>query len=420
VSDEQRLADELASLRIARDERKPSPGQPRTGQRSGVAGWSVALLLVGGLAVGGFFVFREGNNRMFPDEVELGSVSLMSPAQADVTLVATGYVYARKKATVAPKTFGRLARLTVDEGDTVKDNQLIAELESADAQAQLAQVRADIASAKAKIERARADVEDAQVKFDREDALLKRGAGTQSAYDDAKTRLGSVKAQLVAAEADVRSVEARQQAVSVQLENTKVRAPFAGTVTRKLAEVGEILAPMSAQSQVGIVTLADLHDLEVQADVSESQFSKVRVGTPAEILLDAFPDHRFRGEVTDIRPTVDRAKASVTVKVKFADDPKGVFPDMAAKVSFLSKKLDDEALKAAPKLVVPADAVLDRGGGKVLFTVEDEHIKSVPVTLGPASGGVFELKNGPPPGTRVVRRPDEKLHEGSAVKEKKK
>lgn len=418
MSDEDRLADELASLRIARDDRKSSPGHSggATGRRSGTLGWIVGLLVAAGLGAGGYFLFREGNNRIFPDEVEVGSVSLMSPQQADVTLVATGYVYSRHKATVAPKTTGRLARLLVDEGDDVKENQLIAELETADANAQLSQVRADSAAAKAKVERARADVEDAQQKLDREKALLDKGAGTQMAFDDAKARLTTAKAQLAAADADRLATEARHQSASVIMENTKVKAPFAGTVTRKLTEVGEVLGPASA----GIVTIADLKDLEVQADVSESQYAKVKIGTPSEILLDAFPDKRFRGEVWDIRRTVDRAKASVTVKVKFTDDAKGVLPDMAAKVSFLSKKLDDEALKAAPKLVAPADAIVTRGTQKLLYTIDDDRIKPVEVVLGPPAGSMVELKSGPSPGTRIIRHPDEKLHEGSSVKEKKK
>jgi RND family efflux transporter MFP subunit len=421
VSEDDRLADELASLRINRDDerRESAPTRTRgatTGRRSGVAGWIVGLVALGLVGVGGFFVFREGQGRMFSQDVELGAVTLMSPAQQDVTLVATGYVYTRKKATVAPKTTGRLAHLYVDEGDQVKDGQLIAELESADAQAQLAQVRADIAAARAKVERTRADLEDAQLKFDREDALLKKGAGTQSAFDDAKARVSTNKAQLQAAEADVRSVEARQQAANVLFENTKVKAPFAGTIVRKLAEVGEVIPPAGT----GIVTLAALDNLEVQADVSESQFNKVKVGTPAEILLDAFADKRFRGEVSEIRQTVDRAKAAVTVKVRFTDAPKNVLPDMAAKVSFLTKALDAEALKAAPKLMVPADAVATRSGRQVLLTVEEGHVREEPVTLGATEGSLVTLQSGPAPGTKVIRHPDEKLKDGSAVKEKKK
>lgn len=422
VSEDDHLADELASLRIQREAQAPSRSNsrpPATGKRSGAVGWLVALVALALLGVAGFYVYREGQGRMFSQEVELGAVSLMSPAQNDVTLVATGYVYTRKKATVAPKVSGRLSRLLVDEGAQVKEGQLLAELESADAQAQLAQVHADIAAARAKVVRAKADLEDAQIKLDREEALLKRGAGTQGAFDDAKARVSSNVAQLNAADADVRSVEARQQAVAVQLENTRIKAPFAGTIVRKLAEIGEVIPPTGA----GIVTLAALDDLEVQADVSEAQFGKVKVGTPAEILLDAFPDKRFRGQVSEIRQTVDRAKASVTVKVKFTDKPeqvRGVLPDMAAKVSFLTHALDDEALKAAPKVMVPLDAVAERGGRKVLLTVDEGHVHEAPVTLGAASGSLVELTAGPNPGTHVIRHPDGILNEGSAVKEKKK
>jgi RND family efflux transporter MFP subunit len=429
VSDEDRLTDELASLRIDRDRAgraaRPSPsGDGRSG--SGLSSWLIALVLVPLLGVGGYLLMREGQGRMFPDEVELGAVTLVSPAQQDVTLVATGYVYARKKATIAPKTAGRLAKLFVDEGDQVKQDQVIAELESADAQAQLLQVRADIAAARAKIERARADVVDAETRSTREAALLQRGAGTQAAADDARTHLGSTRAQLSAAEADERAVSARLAAASVALENAKVRAPFGGTVLRKLTEVGEVIpmgSVVSGNSSGGIVSIASLDDLEVQADVAEAQFSKVREKTPAEIILDAFPDKRFRGQVSEIRRTVDRAKASVTVKVRFVDPSPGVLPDMAAKVSFLSHALDEAALRAAPKLVAPADAVVDRAGRKVLLVLEGDEgsAREVPVTVGaPMNGGMVELTAGPTTGTRVIRHPDPKMHEGSPVKEKKK
>jgi RND family efflux transporter MFP subunit len=313
---------------------------------------------------------------------------------------------------------GRLSRLLVDEGDVVKENQVLAEIESADAHAQLSQLHADILASQAKIERARADVADAELKLSREDELLKRGAGTQATFDDAKVRVAAVRAQLRAAEADERATSARQAATAVALENTKVRAPFAGTIVRKLSEVGEVLSPNSSAA-TGLFLIASLDDLEVQADVAEAQYVKVRVGTPAEIILDAFPDRRFRGRVNEIRQTVDRAKAAVTVKVGFVDDTKGVLPDMAAKVSFLSKALDQAALKAAPKLTAPADALADRGGRKVLLTIDDGHVRELAVTTGPLIGNQVELTSGPVTGTKIIRHPTEKLREGSAVKEKK-
>ncbi len=418
VSEDDRLANELASLKIDREVPRGG-GRSRAatgGRRSGTSGWIVATIVLAGLGVAGFFVFREGKGRIFPDEVELGSVGLMSPSQEDVRLVATGYVYARRKATVAPKVVGRVIHL-LDETKEVKEGQIVAELESADAAAQLAQVKADIAAARAKVERARADVTDSDTRFQREDTLLKKGAGTQAAFDDAKIRLSASKTALTSAEADVRAVEARHQAVTVALENTKVRAPFAGTVIRKIAEIGEVVTPTSQQ---GILIIASLDDLEVQADVSEAQFSKVRVGTPTEILLDAFPDKRFRGQVSEIRPTVDRAKASVTVKVKFSDDSKGVLPDMAAKVSFLAKALDEQALKAAPKVVAPTDALVTRSGHKVLFTVEDGRARELVVTPGAQFGTQTEITSGAGPGMSVIRNPPADLRDGQPVKEKAK
>lgn len=431
-AEEDSLARKLASLKIDRRqtsfESVPVPRQKRsaTPGTAPASGRSKLLLLSAGVAVlvlliAGYFVFREGRGRMFPDEVEVGTVSLASPAVQDVTLVSTGYVYTRQKATIAPKVTGRVAKLNVAEGDKVTAGQIIAELESADPQAQLAQLRADVLAAKARAERARADVADVNAKVAREEQLLKSGAGTQSSYDDARARLASFQAQQSAADAEIRAVETRQQAVAVQLENTKVRAPFAGTVVRKLAEIGEVIAiggPTGGST--GIITLAALDNLEVQADVSEAHFAQVKVGTPAEILLDAFPDRRFRGEVSEIRQTVDRAKASVTVKVKFSDPTDGVLPDMAAKVSFLSRPIDDEALKAAPKLVVPADAIVTRNGKPTVFVIDEGHVREVAITPGSTQGSTVEITTGPAAGTPLVRKPSPELHEGSPIKEKKK
>jgi len=425
MSNDERLADELASLRIDRTQRRTDPrfDGPRTPSRGGAGRLVGILVAVVALLVVGGFVWTQGKARVFAEEVELGQVTLVSPQQSDVLLVSTGYVFARRRATIAPKVQGRLAKLFVDEGALVKKDQLIGELESADALAQLAQVRADIASARARVERAEADRKDAEARAAREDDLMKRGAGTQAAVDDARNRLLATHAQESAAQAEARAAEVRQQAAQVVLENTKVRAPFDGTITRKLAEVGEVMA-FSASGTPGILSIASLDDLEVQADVAETQFSKVKVGTPGEIILDAFPDRRFRGEVSEIRQMVDRAKAAVTVKVRFLDATPGVLPDMAAKVSFLTHKLDDKELAAKPKLVAPADAVVDRDGQKVLFTVADGRAQRVAVDVagpvGASDSGLVELRAGPTTGTNVIRHPSASLAAGLPVKEKKK
>src|SRR5260370_5996542 len=325
MSDEDGLASELASLRI---DREPKRRAATSSNRLVTSAVVVVVVLLLGAA--GLLFFRRAEGSLFPEEVELGAVTLISPAHADVTLVATGYVYARKRATVAPKIIGRIARVLVDEGDRVKQNQVVAELDAGEAQAQLEQVRGDVVAAEAKVMRARADLSDAEVKLEREERLLPANATTRAAHEDAGARAESARAQLKAAQADVLAARARHSAAAVPLENTPVRAPFTGTVVHKMAEVGEVIALTGSSGKYGGFSIVELDELAVQADVSEAQLSKVKVGTPAEIILDAFPDRRFRARVREIRPMVDRAKAAVTVTGGFEGAAAALLPDQAA------------------------------------------------------------------------------------------
>lgn len=417
VSDDERLASDLQSLRIDRN----GVGAPASGKRSLLPIAIAGVLL---LAVGAALTLRGGGSNatvqsLFPDEVELGALTLVSPQQAEVTLVATGYVYALKRATVAPKIVGRIAKIYVKEGEAVKAGQLLAELDALDVAAQGAQQRAEVLAAQARVDRAKADLAEIEARVLRAQQLADKGAGAVADLDDAKLRRGTLKAQIAAAEAEERAIVARGQAISAASEATKIRAPFDGTVVRKLAEVGEPLSPtIAGGATTGLLQLATLQELEVQADVAEAQFSKVRPGTPAQIILDAFPDRTFRGAVSEIRPTVDRSKASVTVKVRFTDPTTGVFPDMAAKVSFLQKPIDDAALQQKPRLVAPKDSVVERGGKKVVLTIDQGRVRSVPVSVLGELGTMVELAPGPTTGTKVIRDPKPSLVDGSAVKER--
>jgi RND family efflux transporter MFP subunit len=167
-----------------------------------------------------------------------------------------------------------------------------------------------------------------------------------------------------------------------------------------------------------VIELADFNTLMVETDIPESRLHMVAIGSPCEIALDAFPTRRYRGEAVEINPKVDRAKATVGVKVKFVDAPEGVLPDMSARVSFLSKAMDEAALKEKPKTIVPASAVVDRGGSKVLFVLEDGVVRMRNVSVGAELGGGFEVVDGPAAGTRVVSNPPPTLVDGQRVKEK--
>ncbi|MFL5400994.1 MAG: efflux RND transporter periplasmic adaptor subunit [Myxococcales bacterium] len=405
------VADELKSLRIEREERP-----------SRLPGWATAaiagVVVIAILAV----AWKVLAPRIFVPEVETTAVSLVSPAQAQQLLVATGYVVPQRQANISPRIGGRVAKLFVEDGTVVKKGQLLAVLEDADFKAQVLQAKADVAAAKAREKRAEADLFEAQHAYDREKMVQSKGVSTPAALDQVTARLAGAKAQLEAARSETEAANARVEVARVNLENCYVRAPFDGRITQKLTDIGEIVfGALSAGTggRGGIASLADFSTLQVEADVSESQVAKLAPGTPAEIVLDAFPDRRYRGRVAEVRPRVDRAKATVTVKVAFVDEPRDVLPDMGAKVTFLTKELDAAQAKAAPVAAVQSDAVVEQGENKVVWVVGgNDEVRMAPVVTGVAMGGLVALRQGPPAGTKVVRRPNGDLRPGMRVKEK--
>ena len=405
------VADELKSLRIERNE-----------PRHTLPGWApaaIAIAVVGVVALVGWRVLAP---RIFVPEVETTAISLVSPAQAQQLLVATGYVVPQRQANISPRIGGRIAQLFVEDGTIVKKGQLLAVLEDQDFKAQVLQANADARSAEAREKKAEVDLVDAQRAFDREKVVQAKGVSTPAALDQVTARLDGAKATLNAARSETVAAKARVEVAKVNLDNCYVRAPFDGRITQKLTDIGEIVfgaVGAGAGGRGGIASLADFSTLQVEADVSESQVAKLALGTPAEIVLDAFPDRRFRAKVAEVRPRVDRAKATVTVKVAFVDDTKDVLPDMGAKVTFLAKELDEAAVNAKPIAAVQADAVVERGENKVVWVLgPDDLIRSVNVVTGAPMGGLVALREGPPAGTKVVRRPDGDLRPGMRVKEK--
>ena len=405
------LADELKSLRIDRGARG-----------RGIPGWVKGLAAVAVAAAVVWFAYQQVTDRLLIPTVETTTISLVTPTQAQQLLVATGYVVPQRKANVAPRTGGRISKILVEDGTEVKAGQLIAVLEDQDYKAQLLQAEANLKSAEARQVRAEVDERDSQRAYDREQVVQKKNVSTPAAQDTAVARLESAKAQTGASKADVNAARALVEVARVNLDNCYVRAPFAGRITQKLADIGEIVfgaVGAGAGGNGGVASLADFSSLMVEADVSESQVIKVQPGTPAEIALDAFPGRTWRGKVHEVRPKVDRAKATVTVKVAFLDDMTGVLPDMGSKVTFLSKELAQSEVKAAPTPAVQADAIGVSGENKILWVVNpDGTLSSAPVLVGPPVGGLLSLKSGPTPGTKVVERPATDLHAGMHVKEK--
>lgn len=349
-------------------------------------------------------------------EVESATVTTAYPSQSFTLLNATGYVVAQRKAAVASKATGRVEWLGVTEGSQVAENEIIARLENADVSAAMEQAAANIKVAKANLQHGEAELVDAQVAFNRNHELLAKGFISQSAYDIASARYHKAQATVWGYQASVGVAEANHRAARIAVEQTLIRAPFDGVVLTKSANIGDVVTPFSSalDAKGAVVTLADMDTLEVEADVSESNLSKVKLEQPCEIQLDALPDMRLRGVVQRIVPTVDRAKATVLVKIRFVDRDPRVLPEMSAKIAFLEKEMTAEQRTA--RTVVQPDAIIQRNGKSAVFIIEDEKAVEVPIESGEKIGDMVEVLKGPKAGDKVILHPGDGLDNGDQVK----
>jgi RND family efflux transporter MFP subunit len=403
-----RLSSDLASLRIDR-------GGPPPASRAGrLTRWvAVAVLLAAG-AIGGWRVAAPAlEARFFKTEVTLTEVALVSPAQAQVQLTSTGYVVPQTQVDVSSKLVGRVATVNAREGGNVKAGQILFELDASDQRVAVASARARVAAARARTATAKAQLAEIVQQRDRERRLANTGAIATSTVDDLDARVRSLEEQVRAADADVAASDAEVQALANTLTNTTIRAPIDGTLLTKPLQPGDVVNPGTPMAR-----LADFSSIVVETDVPEGRLRLVRPGAPCEIVLDAYPDKRWRGEVVETGPQLNRAKASATVKVRFLDRDASVLPEMAARVSFLDAPLDEKSLAQPPKKVVPAAAIAERAGAKVVFVLEGDRVRMIPVSLGAPFATGFELLGDPPAGAKLVSDPPATLGDGQAVKER--
>src|SRR5688572_5615253 len=418
-----KLSSELASLRIDRSAPAPPSSWPK------YVGWAV----LAGVLIGGYFIatpYLEA--KIFKTAVSETEIMLVSPSQASVELTAAGYVKADLMSRIAPKVPGRVISVNVKQGDQVEAGQVLLELDPADdaasiraAQSEVAASLAQAKSAKARAEVSRADLAEAEQRATRERTLANQGVAPSAGAEDLENRVASLKQAVAAAEADAAAAAAQAQALSARvnvlqtgLRNLSLTAPIRGMVINRPPQIGEYVGPQppGVTEDMGGVRVADLTTLIVETDVAEARLSSVKPDAPVEIVLDAYPSQRYRGVVKQITPEVDRAKATVVVKVAFVDATTGVLPDMSARVSFLSKPLDEAKMKEPPKVIVPGSAITERAGGKAVFVIDEGKARLVPVQLGAPFGDGFELVRGPSAGTKVIANPPSTLADGQAIK----
>ena len=409
------LSQDLASLKIDRE--------PKSRDRPRGPGRSIFVVLVVLAAIGGlgyFVVYPKIRAAIETTEVKVGDIVLLSPAQAQVKLTSTGYVVALIAAKVAAKVPGRIAEIYVEEGDPIKKGDKVARLEDIDQKSALATARARTSAARARTQIARATLAETKVQLERERRMFEKGVSAKAQVEDLEARAGSLAASVRAAEAEAAAADAEAAALTTQLDNYIITTPISGTVVDKLVEVGEGVSP--GFGTPGVIEVVDLDSLVVEVDVPENRLSGIADKQAAEIVLDAFPEARFRGEVKEIGRRINRAKATVPIKVAFLDKPKPpqqALPEMAARVSFLEKPLEEAAMKTPPKLVVPTKAVVKRNGADVVFVVDDGEVRMTPVSVGPPFADGLELKSNLPSGTKVVLDPRAGLKDGEKVKEKR-
>lgn len=394
---------DLSRLRINRE--SPSRGVRRAFRTSLLIAAGAVVVVVAGI------LWLRGRGTAIPVQVVTATV-LGGAAGAGTGVVANGYVVARTQASVSAKLPGRLAYLGVSEGSHVTEGQVIARLDNADYTAAVMQAEANLATARASLIETEADRDQLQREARRARDVHAQNPQLLSQQDleTAESRAAQAEARVRAQEARVQAADAGIRLAQANFENTLIRAPFTGTVLRKDAEVGEVVAPSvgGGLTRGAVVTMADLSTLEVEVDVNEAYIARIRGGQPARITLDAYPDTSFRGVVRLVVPTADRQRATVQVKVSILDRDPRILTEMGARVEFQeavpgatspggagSSATSSAASAAArPRVTVPADAVRTDGSETVVWLVQDGRLARRAVDAGPVSGGMREVRSG--------------------------
>ncbi len=395
----------------------------RDAPASRVAAWRswpvLASLAVVVLALLGF-AWWKARGPSYAVQLATAVVATRSQGPAAI-LQASGYVTARRQATVSAQITGTLKEVLIEEGEHVQAGQVLARLDDSAVQAGVAQARAQLASSQAVAAQIEAQLAQAQRDTQRAQDLIDRQLVSKQALEAAQTQQTTLAAQLQAQQRQIAVAEAGLHGAQVQLGYCTVRAPFAGVIVAKAAQAGEIISPISAGggfTRTGVGTIVDMDSLEIEVDVNEAYINRVQAGQGAQALLDAYPDWNIPAHVVAIIPTADRNKATVKVRVALDQKDPRILPDMGVRVSFLEPQSEHGAPQpAVAGVLVPASAVVSAGegaGGSVIYAVENGRAHARPVTPGQVYGDLRSV-TGIEAGISVVRAPPAGLADGARV-----
>lgn len=395
----------LDDLRI---ERPPGGRPPRR-----LAAAALGLVLIAGAAVAAWIASR-------PSVVAVKTAvarPASSEAEGRTVLNASGYVTARREATVSSKIVGKVDEVRVEEGTKVVAGEVLARLDDTNARASLLLAEAELDSTRKAIEETRAQSRQAEQDLARETSLLSTGVAAQADFDHAEAAALALRARLVRQEADAVAAERTVEVVRQQWEDTVIRAPFGGIVTSKNAQPGEMISPMAAGgfTRTGICTIVDMESLEIEVDVNESYINRVGPGQEVAAVLDAYPDWSIPCRVIAIIPTADRDKSTVKVRIGFDRLDPRILPEMSVKVAFETSGA--AAATASSAVVVPKAAVQWSDGQDVVMVIKDGRAERRAVKVQNASGDESTLSAGVSAGERLAASWPPGLQDGSRVKE---
>jgi RND family efflux transporter MFP subunit len=355
--------------------------------------------------------------------ISITSETVVAPsAQTGTTSVldATGYVTARRIATVSSKITGKVKDVLIDEGMRVEAGQILATLDDSEALVDLRLARAQADAANLQLRELQVNRNNADKEAKRQADLWSKKLVAQAAYDNARASAEGLQARQASTAASLRVAQDRVAQAQQQVDNHVVRAPFAGVIIAKSAQPGEMVSPLSAGggfTRTGIGTIVDMDSLEIQVDVNESFINRVQPGQPIEAILNAYPDWKIPAEVIAIIPTADRAKATVKVRIKLNEKDARVVPDMGVKVSFLNAKTAETDKPIAPPkgVLINPDNVVERGGKKVVFVIKDNTAKLREVELGETFNGRQQILQGLSAGEQLIVTPSDDVQDGSKI-----
>ena len=401
------LKDDLAALRIERE--------PVTAGSRRWVGWVVALVVLALLGAGAWIWLT----RERPVEVQTAAVTVRAAGTQAAVLNASGYVTARRRATVSAKITGKVVEVNVEEGMAVKEGQILARLDDSTLRAALALAEAQAEAARRAVRENEVRLDEARINLDRLSKLSKIGVSTVAELDAARANYDSTAARIEALTQQTAVAERQVAVQKTALDDTIVRAPFSGVAISKDAQPGEMVSPISAGggfTRTGICTIVDMRSLEIEVDVNESYINRVRDRQDVTAVLDAYPDWQIPAHVITTVPTADRQKATVLVRIGFRELDPRILPDMGVKVTFLAAPEDaDAAARAQPVTLAPKAAVRAEGGTSYVFVVRDGVVERRAITVGGADGDRVEVRGGLQSGDRVVVSPPESLRDGMAV-----